>query len=265
MQTVPAAVLGFIRDFKSTIKHAETITLREQDADENSDLEHIKTKALVVKQPEMDFEIGIRHTEIVVQQGYIRALGSSVRNKSLRTGDFVLLSFATCAPYKTSHPACCTTHANVNQNGGRIAKMSVVNEMIISVIENTVEFLAPLGTAGIVGFPPTGKIISLDPISFLLKNKRRSGAIEAESDPRELIPRSVKLQRQGHFQSRGYVGRTRLRKYGMQYMTCMLARRCHSQLRSVQMMKSLLMPCSENSHGKWKPQPKQLKPKYAYP
>lgn len=273
--------------------------------------------------------------------GYIRAIGRSVKNKSLRIGDPVLLSFATCGtckPCTTSHPAYCTTHASVNHNAVRIgdrstparladgtsirsqyfghssfAKMSVVNEMCvvkcdypdkmdiyapigcgfqtgagtvlnvlkpgkddsivvfglgsvglcalmaakyisarqiiavdivqekldmgkdlgathtvnsreqadlaktvkditkggatyavdctgtIPVIETMVECLAPLGTAAIVGVPPADKKISLDPLSFLLENKRLIGVIEGDSDPQEFVPKLVELQRQGHF------------------------------------------------------------------
>ncbi|KAK7190637.1 Aryl-alcohol dehydrogenase 2 [Paraphaeosphaeria sporulosa] len=350
-----------------------------QDVQEKrSDLKNIKTKALVVKEAKADFKMqevvldeirenevlvemkysGICHTDIVVQKGllpmiefpailghegagYIRALGSSVKDKSLRIGDPVLLSFATCGtctPCRTSHPAYCTTHANVNQNGVRIAdrstparttdgtsvrsqyfgqssfaKMSVVNEMcvvkcdhpdkmdiyapigcgfqtgagtvlnvlkpgkddsivvfglgsvglttlmaakyldvgiiiavdivqekldmgkdlgathtvnsreltdvveaikeitkggaayaidctgIISVIEVMIECLAPLGTAAIVGVPPSGKKISLDPLSFLLENKRLIGVIEGDSDPQKFIPTLVELHSRGHF------------------------------------------------------------------
>ena len=264
-----------------------------------------------------------------------------MKDKTLRVGDPVLLSFATCGtctPCKTSHPAYCTAHAAVNQNGVRtadrstpartldgtsvrsqyfgqssFAKMSVVNEMcvvkcahpdqmaiyapmgcgfqtgagtvlnvlkpskessivvfglgsvgltalmaaaylgvrqiiavdivqeklelaktlgathtidsraqpdvvqdikaitqggaayaldctgVVSVIETMVSSIAPLGTAAIVGVPPADRKISLDPLSFLLENKKLVGVIEGDSDPQAFVPRLVELQRQGHF------------------------------------------------------------------
>ncbi|KAF2635188.1 NAD(P)-binding protein [Massarina eburnea CBS 473.64] len=378
----PKASVQYVEDIalgrpKETAKTNDEVKKEENARREFRDIE---TTALVVKEPKGDFELqkvildevredevlvemkysGICHTDIVLQQGllpmvdfpaifghegagYIRALGSSVTNKSLKIGDPVLLSFntcGTCKPCKTSHPAFCTTHAAVNHNAVRIsdrstparlpdgtsvrsqyfghssfAKMSVVNEKcvvkcagmsedmmamyapigcgfqtgagtvlnvlkpgredsivvfglgsvgltalmaakyidagtiiavdivqgkldmgkelgathlvnsretkdivqyikemtnggaayaidctgLLSVIEDMIECLAPLGTAALVGVPPSGKKIQIDPLTFLLDNKKLIGVIEGDSNPVEFIPKLVEMQMKGDF------------------------------------------------------------------
>lgn len=274
--------------------------------------------------------------------GTILALGSSVKNTSLKVGDAVLLSFNTCGTCNactTGHPAFCHTHPEVNHNAVRItdrstparlqdgkavrsqyfgqpsfAKMSVVNEKcvvkcpdaykdqmdiycamgsgfqtgggtvlnvlkpsktesvaifglgsvglcalmaakslgvetiiaidivdeklalakalgasstinsksgsavsqikeltgrganysidctgIVSVIEDAVECIGSLGTAAIVGAPPGGKNLKIDPLPFLLENKKLVGVIEGDSNPTEFIPQLMEMHQAGTF------------------------------------------------------------------
>ncbi|KAL1596506.1 hypothetical protein SLS60_009153 [Paraconiothyrium brasiliense] len=70
---------------------------------------------------------------------------------------------------------------------------------LVAVIENVVECLAPLGIAAIVRVRPAEKKVSLDPLSFLLENKRLIGVIIGDSNPQEFVPKLVELQRKGHF------------------------------------------------------------------
>jgi Zn-dependent alcohol dehydrogenase len=69
----------------------------------------------------------------------------------------------------------------------------------LGVIEDMIECLAPQGTAALVGVPPADAKINLDPLWFLLDNKKLIGVIEGDSNPVELIPLLVKMQRAGHF------------------------------------------------------------------
>lgn len=275
--------------------------------------------------------------------GFVRGIGSKVKNKSLKLGDAVLLSFNTCGmckPCTNGHPAFCHTHAAVNHNAVRLtdrstpartkdgtsvrsqyfghssfAKMSVVNEKcvvrcdypdqmaiyapigcgfqtgagtvlnvlkpgredslivfglgsvgltalmaakhlgveqiiavdivqeklqmakelgatniinsreqsdiveaikavsksgtgvtfavdctgVLGVIEDMVACLAPQGTAAVVGVPPPDAKISIDPLMFLLDNKKLIGVIEGDSNPVTFIPQLIKLHQEGVF------------------------------------------------------------------
>lgn len=275
--------------------------------------------------------------------GFVRGIGSKVKNKSLRVGDAVLLSFntcGTCKPCTNGHPAFCHTHAAVNHNAVRLsdrstpartkdgrsvrsqyfghssfARHSVVNEKcvvkcdypdqmdiyapigcgfqtgagtvlnvlkpgkddslvifglgsvgltalmaakyigvgqiiavdivqeklqmakelgasdlinskqqssiveaikktsktgagatyavdctgVLSVIEHMVACLAPQGTAAIVGVPPPDANISIDPLMFLLDNKKLVGVIEGDSKPGDFIPQLIELHQTGAF------------------------------------------------------------------
>jgi Zn-dependent alcohol dehydrogenase len=67
------------------------------------------------------------------------------------------------------------------------------------VIEQCIECLAPCGTAVTVGVPPSDAKISIDPLNFLLENKRYIGVIEGDSVPAEFIPRLLELHQDGKF------------------------------------------------------------------
>ena len=54
---------------------------------------------------------------------------------------------------------------------------------VLKVIENCIECLAPCGTAVTVGVPPPNAKIQIDPLMFLLQNKRYIGVIEGDSVP----------------------------------------------------------------------------------
>lgn len=85
---------------------------------------------------------------------------------------------------------------------------------VLQVIENCIECLAPCGTAVTVGVPPPNAKISIDPLMFLLQNKRYIGVIEGDSVPAEVsfwlevgpladseqfIPQLVKMHQEGQF------------------------------------------------------------------
>lgn len=57
---------------------------------------------------------------------------------------------------------------------------------VLKVIEQCIECLAPCGTAVTVGVPPADSKISIDPLPFLLENKRYIGVIEGDSVPAEV-------------------------------------------------------------------------------
>jgi len=362
------------RDPKASVQHVEDVTI------DGDNLRDFETEALVVMGPKAEFKLqsiildeirddevlvemkysGICHTDIVLQQGllpmvdfpaifghegagFVRGIGSRVKNKSLRVGDAVLLSFntcGTCKPCTNGHPAFCHTHAAVNHNAVRLsdrstpartkdgrsvrsqyfghssfARHSVVNEKcvvkcdypdqmdiyapigcgfqtgagtvlnvlkpgkddslvifglgsvgltalmaakymgvgqiiavdivqeklqmakelgasdlinskqqssiveaikktsktgagatyavdctgVLSVIEHMVACLAPQGTAAIVGVPPPDANISIDPLMFLLDNKKLVGVIEGDSNPGDFIPQLIKLHQTGAF------------------------------------------------------------------
>ncbi|KAG8165155.1 hypothetical protein KVR01_005430 [Diaporthe batatas] len=110
-------------------------------------LTNIETEAFVVTEPKAPFKlIPISLDEdIVVQQGLlshlteypvvlghegagiIKAIGSDVRDKSLRVGDQVLLSYTICqgcGPCLEDRPSFCTTHTEVNFNAVRVGDKS---------------------------------------------------------------------------------------------------------------------------------------------
>lgn len=146
------------RDPKASVQHVEDVTI------DGDNLRDFETEALVVMGPKAEFKLqpiildeirddevlvemkysGICHTDIVLQQGllpmvdfpaifghegagFVRGIGSRVKNKSLRVGDAVLLSFntcGTCKPCTNGHPAFCHTHAAVNHNAVRLSDRS---------------------------------------------------------------------------------------------------------------------------------------------
>lgn len=64
---------------------------------------------------------------------------------------------------------------------------------VLRVIEDMVACLAPQGTAAAVGVPPPNAKISLDPLMFLLDNKKLIGVIEGDSDPETFIPQLIEM------------------------------------------------------------------------
>jgi len=70
---------------------------------------------------------------------------------------------------------------------------------IIKVIEDIVEAIGPEGTAAVVGVPPAEKKISIDPLSFLLANKKLVGVIEGDSNPEVFVPRLIEMHQEGKF------------------------------------------------------------------
>ena len=60
---------------------------------------------------------------------------------------------------------------------------------LVKVIQSVIECIAPCGTAVSVGVPPAGIKIEIDPLSFLLENKRYIGVIEGDS-----VPKTVRMQ-----------------------------------------------------------------------
>ncbi|KAH6990023.1 chaperonin 10-like protein [Ilyonectria destructans] len=70
---------------------------------------------------------------------------------------------------------------------------------LIPVIESLFGCLAPRGTATTVGVPPPNSVVRIEPMSFLLGNKRYIGVVEGGSNPQKFIPQLMELHRQGHF------------------------------------------------------------------
>ncbi|KAF2804133.1 NAD(P)-binding protein [Mytilinidion resinicola] len=70
---------------------------------------------------------------------------------------------------------------------------------VLKVIETMIECLAPQGTAALVGVPPAGKKIQIDPLAFLSESKKLIGVIEGDSNPVEFIPQLVEMHQAGHF------------------------------------------------------------------
>lgn len=58
---------------------------------------------------------------------------------------------------------------------------------LVPVIETMIDCLAPCGTAVTVGVPPPNVTIRIDPLTFLLENKRYIGVIEGDSVPQKVI------------------------------------------------------------------------------
>ncbi|KAJ9641269.1 hypothetical protein H2204_002947 [Knufia peltigerae] len=70
---------------------------------------------------------------------------------------------------------------------------------VVKVIENAIECLSPCGSAAIVGVPAAGSRLQLDPLTFLLQNKRLIGTIEGDSVPSKFIPQLMELHKTGNF------------------------------------------------------------------
>lgn len=70
---------------------------------------------------------------------------------------------------------------------------------ILKVIEDMIEAIGPQGAAAVVGVPKAGAHIKIDPLTFLLENKKFLGVIEGDSIPSEFIPRLIKMHQEGDF------------------------------------------------------------------
>jgi Zn-dependent alcohol dehydrogenase len=70
---------------------------------------------------------------------------------------------------------------------------------ILKVIEDMIEAVGPQGTAAIVGVPRAGAQIKIDPLTFLLANKKFLGVIEGDSNPLEFIPQLIGMHQAGSF------------------------------------------------------------------
>lgn len=92
-----------------------------------------------------------------------------------------------------------TAVSQIKELTGRGANYSIDCTGIVSVIEEAVECIGPLGTCAIVGVPPGGKNLKIDPLSFLLENKKLVGVIEGDSNPTEFIPRLMEMHQAGSF------------------------------------------------------------------
>lgn len=68
-----------------------------------------------------------------------------------------------------------------------------------SVIQNMVNCLAKRGTAAVVGIPPAGQEITVDPLKILFQARRLVGCLEGESIPQQFVPELVKMQMTGKF------------------------------------------------------------------
>ncbi len=89
--------------------------------------------------------------------------------------------------------------SQIKELTGRGANYSIDCTGIVSVIEDAVEYIGPLGTAAIVGVPPGGKGLKIDPLPFLLENKKLVGIIEGDSDPTQFIPQLMEMHQAGKF------------------------------------------------------------------
>lgn len=67
------------------------------------------------------------------------------------------------------------------------------------VVQNMINCLSMLGKAAIVGVPPTGANVNVDPLTFLLGSKTLVGCREGDSVPPEYIPKLVQMQKEGDF------------------------------------------------------------------
>ncbi|KAL2674258.1 hypothetical protein Neosp_012709 [[Neocosmospora] mangrovei] len=70
---------------------------------------------------------------------------------------------------------------------------------IPKVLEDTIDCIGPLGTAALVGVSPAGAKIQLNPLEFLLENKKLVGVVEGGSNPRVFIPELIELHQAGNF------------------------------------------------------------------
>lgn len=71
-------------------------------------------------------------------------------------------------------------------NGTSGATFAIDCTGVLKVIEQCIESIAPCGTAVTVGVPPTESKISIDPLTFLLENKKYIGVIEGDSVPSQV-------------------------------------------------------------------------------
>ena len=68
---------------------------------------------------------------------------------------------------------------------------------LLKVIEDIVKCIGPEGTAALVGVPPPDAEIKINPLTFLLDNKKLIGVIEGDSNPPDFIPRLIKMHQNG--------------------------------------------------------------------
>lgn len=67
------------------------------------------------------------------------------------------------------------------------------------VIQDLLAIIAPAGTATIVGAPPPGFKLEVDPFTFLMKGQRLIGVVEGDSDPEIFIPELIAMHKEGKF------------------------------------------------------------------
>ena len=79
--------------------------------------------------------------------------------------------------------------AEIKRITGGGANFAVDCTGVVKVIESAIECLCPCGTAAVVGVPPASAKLTLDPLMFLLENKRVMGVIEGDSVPSEVSSR----------------------------------------------------------------------------
>lgn len=84
--------------------------------------------------------------------------------------------------------------AEVKRVTGGGADFAIDCTGVVKVIEGAIESLAPCGTAAVVGVPPAMATLQLDPLTFLLANKRLIGVIEGDSVPKN-VSLDIKLSR----------------------------------------------------------------------
>ena len=90
--------------------------------------------------------------------------------------------------------------AHIKQlTGGQGADYCVDCTGVPIVVQNMINCLSMLGKAAIVGVPPTGANVSVDPLTFLLGSKTLVGCREGDSVPPVFVPRLVEMQKRGEF------------------------------------------------------------------
>jgi aryl-alcohol dehydrogenase len=70
---------------------------------------------------------------------------------------------------------------------------------VVSVLEQAIDVLAPLGVCGIVGAPAPDANVSMNVLTAIVKGSSVVGINQGDSVPRETIPALVELHRQGRF------------------------------------------------------------------
>ena len=103
---------------------------------------------------------------------------------------------ATHAVNSRETPNVAQTIKEITRRG---ANFAVDCTGVVKVIEDMVEALGPEGTAALVGVPPAGVKIGIDPLTFLLDNKKFIGVIEGGSNPPDFIPKLIQMHQVGHF------------------------------------------------------------------